>query len=134
MIDSPVEGQEGVDYLWRKPQANIPSVFWTRGWGEEQGFGLGVEKNWVLSQSRNKCLQGSLPLQVPHKEISAEAPEEHPSPRPQIKRPRNDSAGARNENRHRAWLARRVSVPDCTSLPRPLCREWHQAQESSLPP
>lgn len=134
MIDSPMEGQVGVIYLLRKPQANIPTVFWTRGWGEGQGFGLGVEKNWVPSQSRNKCLQVSPPLQVCHKEISAEAPEENPSPRPQIKRSRNEGAWARNENMRRAWLARRVSVPDCASLPRPQCREWHQAQEGSLLP
>lgn len=58
-------------------------------------------KNWVLSQSGEKCLQSS-PIPAPHKEISAKAPEENLWAGPQIERPRTECAWAMHENMRRA--------------------------------
>lgn len=60
----------------REPHTTDSSSLWcTLESGEGRGEGLGVEKNWALSQSRAWCLR-VFPLFLPSEEASAEAPAE----------------------------------------------------------
>lgn len=68
-----------LSHSWENLKEKSPAVLHTLKSEERRGERLGVEKYWELSQSGGKCLQVfSLfpPTPQPHKEASAEAPEE----------------------------------------------------------
>ena len=78
-------------------------------WGEREGEGLGVGKYWVLTQSEEKYLQGSL---SPDKEALAEVPGESLRQRPSMKRPLNGDAWSRNADMHESMACRGAWVLD----------------------
>lgn len=101
-------------------------------WKEE---GLWVEKYWVLSQSRDKCLQGS-PLLSLHTLVWAEVPKESLCWRPPVNCPRYGGTWAGNATVHKSTASQRAesftATPfrDCNALAVP--QAW--CEEGSFPP
>ena len=84
--------------LWREPQTEVLAVLKTLRW--EIG-GRGKARSGKIKgngQSGASVFKVFFFLPHPHKEISAEAPEQDPCQKLQIKRPRNEDLKIKNAN------------------------------------